>query len=154
MKLKHLFLSGLLLLGAAACNDDNDAPVFPEDPVYDMSGFAKGADVSWLTQMEASGVRFYTADGRVKPDVVSMGSGCYVLEGDGSLRTANGTSFATPILAGLATCLWQALPHLDARAIRLLVCRYASQYRRPDAELGYGIPNIYQSYKKGSKYGK
>lgn len=64
MKLKHLFLSGLLLLGAAACNDDNDAPVFPEDPVYDMSGFAKGADVSWLTQMEASGVRFYTADGR------------------------------------------------------------------------------------------
>lgn len=96
----------------------------------------------------------YTADGRVKPDVVSMGSGCYVLEGDGSLRTANGTSFATPILAGLATCLWQALPHLDARAIRLLVCRYASQYRRPDAELGYGIPNIYQSYKKGSKYGK
>ena len=43
MKLKHLFLSGLLLLGAAACNDDNDAPVFPEDPVYDMSGFAKGA---------------------------------------------------------------------------------------------------------------
>ena len=64
MKLKHLFLSGLLLLGAAACNDDNDAPAFPEDPVYDMSGFAKGADVSWLTQMEASGVRFYTADGR------------------------------------------------------------------------------------------
>ena len=64
MKLKHLFLSGLLLLGAAACNDDNDRPVFPEDPVYDMSGFAKGADVSWLTQMEATGVRFYTAEGR------------------------------------------------------------------------------------------
>ncbi|MBM6945293.1 MULTISPECIES: glycoside hydrolase family 53 protein [Bacteroides] len=64
MKLKHLFLSGLLLLGTAACNDDNDTPVFPEDPVYDMSGFVRGADVSWLTQMEASGVRFYTADGR------------------------------------------------------------------------------------------
>ncbi len=64
MKLKHLFLSGLLLLGTAACNDNNDTPVFPEDPVYDMSGFAKGADISWLTQMEASGIRFYTADGR------------------------------------------------------------------------------------------
>lgn len=64
MKLKHLFLSGLLLLGAAACNDDNDTPVFPEEPVYDMSGFAKGADVSWLTQMEAAGIRFYDADGR------------------------------------------------------------------------------------------
>lgn len=64
MKLRHLFLSGLLLLGATACNDDNDTPVFPEPPVYDMGGFAKGADVSWLTQMEASGIRFYDADGR------------------------------------------------------------------------------------------
>lgn len=67
MKLKNLLLSGLLLLGAASCSsDDNDdvAPDFPDEPVYDMTGFAKGADVSWLTQMEAAGRRFYTADGR------------------------------------------------------------------------------------------
>ena len=94
----------------------------------------------------------FTVDGRVKPDVVAMGSGCYVLEGDGSLRTANGTSFAAPILAGLVTCLWQALPHLDAQEIRTLVRQYASQFRQPDAELGYGIPNIYKSYRKASKH--
>ena len=64
MKLKELLLAGLLLLGAVACNDEDETPVFPEAPVYDMSGFAKGADVSWLTQMEAAGIRFYTADGR------------------------------------------------------------------------------------------
>lgn len=29
-----------------------------------MTGFAKGADISWLTQMEASGAKFYDASGR------------------------------------------------------------------------------------------
>ena len=29
-----------------------------------MSGFAKGADVSWLTEMEASGKKFYDANGK------------------------------------------------------------------------------------------
>lgn len=33
-------------------------------PVYDMSGFARGADVSWLTEMEKSGVKFYDRSGR------------------------------------------------------------------------------------------
>lgn len=63
MKLRNILLAGLLLLGAAACNDDNK-PVFPETPTYDMSGFAKGADVSWLTEMEKAGNKFYTSTGR------------------------------------------------------------------------------------------
>ena len=63
MKLMNILVAGLLLLGAAACSDD-DKPTFPEEPIYDMTGFAKGADVSWLTQMEASGKKFYTVSGR------------------------------------------------------------------------------------------
>lgn len=47
----------------AACSND-DKPQFPEKPQYDMSGFAKGADVSWLTEMEKSGSKFYNADGK------------------------------------------------------------------------------------------
>lgn len=64
MKYMNVLVAGLLLLGAAACSNDDKAPVFPEEPVYDMTGFAKGADVSWLTQMEASGDKFYDASGR------------------------------------------------------------------------------------------
>ena len=29
-----------------------------------MSGFAKGADVSWLTEMEQDGVKFYDQNGK------------------------------------------------------------------------------------------
>lgn len=64
MKLKNiLFASALALFAFTACSDD-DKPTYPEPPVYDMSGFAKGADVSWLTEMEQNSKKFYTASGR------------------------------------------------------------------------------------------
>lgn len=63
MKLKSILIAGLFLLGATACNDD-DKPNFPEEQKYDMSGYAKGADVSWLTEMEKAGNKFYTSAGR------------------------------------------------------------------------------------------
>jgi len=54
----------ILLACFSACNDNNKAVAFPEPPVYDMTGFAKGADVSWLTQMENEGCLFYDSIGR------------------------------------------------------------------------------------------
>ncbi len=49
----------------SACGGDHDEPQpEPEVPVYDMTGFAKGADVSWLTEMEKAGKTFYDASGR------------------------------------------------------------------------------------------
>lgn len=94
----------------------------------------------------------YSADGRVKPDVSAMGSDCCVINEKGKICFVNGTSFSTPILAGLGACLWQALPELSAKEIRNLIRENASQYKLPDEELGYGIPDIYKSYKKGLIY--
>jgi len=45
-----------------ACGDD-DSTTPQTEPTYDMTGFAKGADVSWVTEMENSGVKFYDANG-------------------------------------------------------------------------------------------
>lgn len=94
----------------------------------------------------------FTADYRVKPDVVALGTGCCVIDPSGNIRYASGTSFATPILAGLGACLWQALPTLSNTAIITLLQESASQYKRPDAEQGYGIPNVYKAYKQERKY--
>lgn len=88
----------------------------------------------------------YTADHRVKPDVMSMGGQCYVLDVDGTLRTANGTSFACPILAGAATCLWQAFPDKRPTDIIDALHRASDNYDTPNEVFGYGIPDFQKAY--------
>ena len=63
--LRHIILSILML---SACSPDDRPDDVPEkDPVQvERAFFAKGADISWVTQMEADGVKFYGADGREK----------------------------------------------------------------------------------------
>lgn len=95
----------------------------------------------------------FTADGRVKPDAVALGTSSCVIGPDGDVRYANGTSFATPILAGMGVCLWQSLPWLNNREMIELLHRSSSQYKHPDTELGYGIPDFYKAYKKERKNG-
>lgn len=50
------------VMTVCACSDNDNATPQTE-PTYDMTGFAKGADVSWVTEMENSGVKFYDAAG-------------------------------------------------------------------------------------------
>ena len=95
----------------------------------------------------------FTADGRVKPDAVALGTSSCVIGPNGNVRYANGTSFATPILAGMGVCLWQSLPWLNNREMIELLHRSSSQYKHPDTELGYGIPDFYKAYKKERKNG-
>ena len=82
------------------------------------------------------------ADGRIKPEVVAVGKHtCVVNTVDGKVRFANGTSFACPLIAGLAASLWSALPEASAMEIRERIIRSAHQYDNPDNLIGYGIPN-------------
>lgn len=62
--LKYGMASAILAL--TACTEDSPVTNPPVDnkPVeIDRTQFAKGADVSWLTQLEAEGSKFYAADG-------------------------------------------------------------------------------------------
>ncbi|RMG21996.1 MAG: hypothetical protein D6730_17230, partial [Bacteroidetes bacterium] len=82
-----------------------------------------------------------TADNRIKPDVVAMGSRTTVFTSGDRLTQSDGTSFSAPIVAGMVACLKQAHPnrsHLDIiQAVRLS----ADQYLFPDEKYGYGIPD-------------
>lgn len=84
-----------------------------------------------------------SADGRVKPDVCAMGWGSIVLrENVDSVVAANGTSFASPILAGLVACLWQLHPNNTAPEVMAAVRQSASFYSAPNDSLGYGVPDF------------
>lgn len=88
----------------------------------------------------------HTADGRIKPDVVAMGELTSVIQPDGSLGKANGTSYSSPIVCGLVACLWQALPQLTARQLIQLVRQSGDRSDYPDNIYGYGLPNFWKAY--------
>jgi hypothetical protein len=87
-----------------------------------------------------------SADGRIKPDVASVGWGTVVTTTAGNPAGANGTSFSNPNLAGLITCLWQAFPEFNNMEILDAVRKSSDKYTNPDDRTGYGIPNMRIAY--------
>lgn len=86
-------------------------------------------------------------DGRIKPDVVATGWGTIIANPiNNSLISGNGTSFSTPLTAGLCACLWQGNPSVTNLAIINAIRFTASQSVTPDNVLGYGIANFYKAY--------
>ncbi len=88
----------------------------------------------------------YTADKRIKPDVCALGSLTTVVNQNNELATPNGTSYSAPLIAGLAACLWQALPQLTATQLMNVIRKAASSYNNPNPETGYGVPDFYAAY--------
>ena len=83
-----------------------------------------------------------TQDGRIKPDVMAIGSPAYLISGRGSLVQDMGTSFAAPLVCGMMACLWQALPHLTALQLMHIVRRSGNNVEHVNNVYGYGIPNF------------
>ena len=89
-----------------------------------------------------------TYDGRIKPDVMALGEGTYVASGWGSgwpYYNGNGTSFATPVLAGAVACLRQALPYASVQEISDAIRRSGNHANSPSNYYGYGIPDFTQA---------
>jgi len=83
-----------------------------------------------------------TYDGRIKPDVLSIGNNVKVQNYNGTLTSSSGTSFSTPTIAGLAACLWQANPNLSNRELIKIIQESSCHYQNPGKQFGYGIPNL------------
>ncbi|MCL9808939.1 S8 family serine peptidase [Flavobacterium luminosum] len=83
-----------------------------------------------------------TADNRIKPDVMAMGTASVVANETGTVHTADGTSFASPILAGAITSFWSAFPSKTNTEIVQLIKASADRYSTPDIYYGYGIPDF------------
>jgi serine protease AprX len=81
-------------------------------------------------------------DGRIKPNVAAQGQGAVVAYPGGGVGGGNGTSFASPIIAGLVACLKQANPTKTYLQLIDGIQQSASQYNNPDSLRGYGIPNF------------
>lgn len=135
-----------MLVCVAAGNEGNKDWHYLTAPADADSVLCVGA-VDSEGKIAAFSSRGPSSDGRVKPDVCAVGEGsCIVNPSDGSIQYGNGTSFACPLIAGLAACVWSALPDLNAQEIRRRIICSADRYHTPDDDYGYGIPDAWLAY--------
>ncbi|WP_338763335.1 S8 family peptidase [Bernardetia sp. ABR2-2B] len=83
-----------------------------------------------------------SADGRIKPDVMAMGGGTTLLSREGGVSSANGTSFAAPLISGLVAGFMQKNPDLTQKEVMFAMRRAGDNYFSPNEQYGYGIPNF------------
>lgn len=108
---------------------------------------ADGEDVIAVGNINGFGVRSSSsstgpsADGRIKPDVVALGTGVSVVRANGSVFTGSGTSFSAPLVTSLLAGIWNDKPDLKNSDLIEALRLTASQAKNPDNFLGYGIPN-------------
>jgi serine protease AprX len=120
----------------------------PLNPWGYITAPADGEKVLAIGAVDASGTRAAfssrgpSADGRIKPDVMAQGEGTWLIDVDGMVRPGNGTSYSSPVIAGLSACLWQENPDAGADELLDAIRASASLNPWPDNLYGYGIPNF------------
>ena len=87
-----------------------------------------------------------TADGRIKPDLAAQGVATVGQYQPGIYAVSNGTSFASPLIAGMCASFWEAVPNLTAAQVIQKIKESCDQYNSPDSLKGYGIPDFAQAY--------
>jgi hypothetical protein len=89
-----------------------------------------------------------TVDGRIKPDLMAMGSSNYVACNSSNTcysSFGSGTSWSCPMAAGAAALLLEADPSLTPMQLAQLMKNTASQSTNPNNLMGWGIVNTYSA---------
>jgi|GEM_PF-411963 len=136
---------GILVL-AAAGNDGNNGWHYISTAADADSALTIGAvDVGrQVANFSSFGPN---SDGQVKPDIAAIGVSAVVAgTNSGQPVLGNGTSFATPIMAGIVTCLWQAFPEIKNMDIIQGLRQSGDRFTTPDDRSGYGIPDVKKAF--------
>lgn len=110
---------------------------------------ADGFNIITAGAVDSFGVMSYfssygpTSDGRIKPDVMAMGTAVKVASSTSTTgySRVNGTSFSCPLSAGVAALVLSAHPSLTNTQVRDAMKRTANRYKNPDNYYGWGILN-------------
>ena len=135
-----------MLVVVAAGNDGNGSWRSIATPADADSVLTVGAVNS---SGAAAGFSSYgpSADGQIKPDVAAVGQGAVVANTvNGQASYNNGTSFSAPIMAGLATCLWEAFPEVSNMNLIAAIRRSSNRFTTPNDRVGYGIPDMKKAF--------
>jgi hypothetical protein len=133
-----------ILVVTSAGNSGNDSWYYISSPADADSVMTVGAVDAYGSSAGFSS-HGPTADGRVKPDVVAQGQGTTYAYPDGNtgyIAQGNGTSFSSPVMAGMMACFWQANSDKTNMEILQAVVESADMINNPDANYGFGLPDF------------
>jgi len=82
-----------------------------------------------------------TFDGRIKPEVCARGVDTYVASSNFGYRFGDGTSFSTPLVAGVVALLLEIHPDWTPTQVREALLNTASYKDNPNNDYGWGIVN-------------
>ncbi|KAA6338814.1 hypothetical protein EZS27_013202, partial [termite gut metagenome] len=133
----------VMVCGAGNAGEDSWKKITPPadaDNVLTVGAITKNAVLANFSSIGN------TTDNRIKPDVVATGFEAQVVSARNEIIQANGTSFSSPIMCGMVTCLWQACPQLTAKELINLVRNSGDRSAYPDNIYGYGVPDMWKAY--------
>jgi len=135
---------GMILCNSAGNSGDDEwfNITAPADAI-DILAVGAVDSTNLLANFSSRGPSF---DARIKPDVTTMGKGTGVQHWSGGLARGNGTSYASPLMAGSVAALWQAFPELPANELMNNIRQSGNRSMRPDSNYGYGTPNMLLAY--------
>jgi hypothetical protein len=138
------FSKGMMVIISAG-NEGNKTWRYLSAPSDAVNAICVGAS-DYMGNVAGFSSRGPASDGRIKPDLISVGWNTWIQNTNGSYAYGSGTSFSAPVITGLTACLWQANPTLTNRQIRECILKSCNNYNSPDSISGYGIPDYEKAH--------
>ena len=131
---------GMIVVNSAGNSGSNSwhyigAPA-DADSILSVGAVDENRDFAWFSSYGP------TFDGRTKPTIVAQGRNTIVATSDNGVLAGNGTSFSSPVIAGMTACLWQAHPNRTNMEIINAIILSSHLHENPNDSLGYGLPNF------------
>lgn len=88
-----------------------------------------------------------TPDGRIKPEILAAGQNVYTVTfpSTSDYERVNGTSFSTPLTAGIAALVWENHPDWGPLHVREALMMTAQNAGSPDNDFGWGLVDAVQA---------